>query len=138
MKEDGKSAKTIRNHHAAISAALHQGVRWGWVRANVAEMAEPPRVAHKRVSVPSLDVVRDVIEAAECRDPRLAPFLMIAALTGMRRGELCALRWSDVDLGSGIVNVTRSVVVVPNGLAEKTTKTDADGEWRLTLLGLHC
>ena len=124
MKEDGKSAKTIRNHHAVISAALHQGVRWGWVRSNVAEMAKPPRVAHKRVSVPSLDLVRNVIEAAERRDPRLAPLLMLAALTGMRRGELCALRWSDVDLASGTVHVTRSVVVVPKGLKEKATKTD--------------
>ncbi len=124
MKEEGKSAKTIRNHHAVISAALHQGVRWGWVRSNVAEMAKPPRVAHKRVSVPSLDVVRDVIEAAEQRDPRLAPMLMLAALTGMRRGELCALRWSDVDLDTATINVTRSVVVVPSGLREKTTKTD--------------
>ncbi len=83
----------------------------------MAEMAKPPRVAHKRVSVPSLDVVHDVIEAAERRDPRLAP-------TGMRRGELCALRWSDVDLDTGTLHVTRSVVVVPSGLAEKTTKTD--------------
>jgi integrase len=49
---------------------------------------------------------------------------MLAALTGMRRGELCALRWSDVDLGAGVVHVTRSMVVVPNGLAEKSTKTD--------------
>jgi integrase len=124
MKEDGKSAKTIRNHHAVISSALHQGVRWGWVRANVAETAKPPRIAHKRVSAPSLDTVRNVIEAAERRDDRLAPMLMLAALTGMRRGELCALRWSDVDLDSATIQVSRSVVVVPNGLAEKTTKTD--------------
>jgi integrase len=48
---------------------------------------------------------------------------MLAALTGMRRGELCALRWSDVDVDTGTINVTRSVVVVPNGVAEKTTKT---------------
>ncbi len=49
-----------------------------------------------------------VIEAAEERDPRLAPLLMLAALTGMRRGELCALRWTDVDLerrGAGGVPV---------------------------------
>ena len=41
MKDAGKSPKTIRNHHAIIAAALHQGVRWGWVRTNVAEMAKP-------------------------------------------------------------------------------------------------
>lgn len=58
-----------------------------------------------------------MIDAAERRDPRLA------ALTGMRRGELCALRWSDIDLEAGTMEVARSVVVVPGGLAEKTPKT---------------
>ena len=43
MKEEGRSPKTIRNHHAIISSALHQGVRWEWVRENVAEKAKPPR-----------------------------------------------------------------------------------------------
>jgi integrase len=76
------------------------------------------------VQAPSVDVVRDVIEEAERRDPRLAPLLMLAALTGMRRGELCALRWTDVDLTRGVIEVARSVVVVEGGLAEKSTKTD--------------
>jgi integrase len=65
-----------------------------------------------------------VIDTAEMRDPRLAPLLMLAALTGMRRGELCALRWTDVDLVRGELDVSRSIVVVPGGLAEKTTKND--------------
>jgi integrase len=70
-----------------------------------------------------VEAVRSVIEAAEERDPRLAPLLMLAALTGMRRGELCALRWTDVDFERGELDVSRSVVVVPGGLAEKGTKT---------------
>ena len=130
MKDAGKTPKTIRNHHAAISAALHQGVRWGWVRSNVAELARPPRIAQQRVHAPSIDVVREVIEAAERRDARLAPLLMLAALTGMRRGELCALRWSDVDLEHGVVEVARSLVVIPGGVAEKTTKTDRSRTYR--------
>ena len=124
MKAEGKVAKTIRNHHAIISSALHQAVRWGWARSNVAELAKPPRVAHRRVTAPSVDDVRAIIVAAEERDPRLAPLLMLGALTGMRRGELCALRWSDVKLDVGEIEVARSLVVVPGGLAEKTTKTD--------------
>jgi integrase len=123
MKEDGRSPKTIRNHHAIISSALHQAVRWGWIRENVAEKAKPPRISMKRVKAPSVEAVRSVIEAAEDRDPRLAPLLMLAALTGMRRGELCALRWTDVDFERGQLDVSRSVVVVPGGLAEKGTKT---------------
>ena len=124
MKDAGKSPKTIRNHHAIIATALHQGVRWGWVRTNVAEMAKPPRVSQSRVTAPSLEVVREVIEGAERRDPRLAPLLMLAALTGMRRRELCALRRSDVDLSVGTIDVAKSLVVAPGGLVEKSTKTN--------------
>ncbi|MGA2835107.1 MAG: site-specific integrase [Acidimicrobiales bacterium] len=136
MKDAGASPKTIRNHHAIIAAALHQGVRWGWVRYNVAERAKPPRVEHHQVHAPSVDEVRKVIEAAESRDPRLAPLLMLAALTGMRRGELCALRWSDVNLQLGIVHVARSLVVVPGGLAEKTTKTGRSRKVALDPFGI--
>jgi integrase len=136
MKDAGRSPKTIRNHHAIISAALHQGVRWGWVKNNVAERAKPPRVAHHRVHAPSVEVVRDVIEEAERRDPRLAPLLMLAALTGMRRGELCALRWTDVDLELGVLEVSRSVVVVVGGLAEKSTKTDRSRKVALDVVGI--
>jgi integrase len=71
-----------------------------------------------------VEAVRSVIEAAEERDPRLAPLLMLAALTGMRRGELCALRWTDVDLERRELDMARSLVVVPGGTTEKTTKTD--------------
>lgn len=136
MKDASKSPKTIRNHHAVVSAALHQGVRWGWARTNVARQAKPPRVAHRRVQAPSVDVVRDVIEEAERRDLRLAPLLMLAALTGMRRGELCALRWTDVDLTRGVIEVARSVVVVEGGLAEKSTKTDRSRKVALDPVGV--
>jgi integrase len=136
MKASGKSTKTIRNHHALIAAALHQAVRWGWVKTNVAERAKPPRVPRTQVSAPSVEVVRQVIEEAENRDLRLAPLLMLAALTGMRRGELCALRWTDLDLTLGIVEVSRSVVVVPGGLAEKSTKTDRARKLALDAVGI--
>lgn len=116
-------AKTIRNYHAIISSALHQGVRWEWVRENVAEKAKPPRISQRRVTAPSIEAVRSVIEAAEDRDPRLAPLLMLAALTGMRRGELCALRWTDVDFERGELDVSRALVVVPGAVAEQGTKT---------------
>jgi len=142
MKETGRSPKTIRNHHAIISSVLHQGVRWGWVRENIAEKAKPPRVIQQRVTAPSVEEVRLVIEEAEDRDPRLAPLLMLAALTGMRRGELCALRWTDVDFERCELDVSRSVMVVPGGIAEKGTKTHrfrtvALDEVGLALLLLH-
>jgi integrase len=61
---------------------------------------------------------------------------MLAALTGLRRGELCALRWTDVDLQLGIIEVSRSLVVVPGGLAEKTTKTGRSRKVALDAFGI--
>jgi len=54
----------------------------------------------------------------------------------MRRGELCALRWSDVDFELGTLDVSRSVVVVVGGVAEKTTKTDRSRKVALDIVGL--
>ncbi|HTX01896.1 MAG TPA: site-specific integrase [Acidimicrobiales bacterium] len=124
LKARGLSARTVHHYHATISAALHQAVRWGWVRQNVASLAKAPKIVHHRVSVPSVALVRRVVEVAEERDPEVAALLMFAALTGMRRGELCGLRWSDVELELGRVEVARSVVVVSGGVAEKSTKTN--------------
>ena len=126
----GRSPKTIRNHHAIISSALHQAVRWGWVRDKrrregeaAAGLAAPGQGSLGRGRPGSHRGGRGA-------RPRLAPLLMLAALTGMRRGELCALRWTDVDLERGSSTCRESVVVVPGGLAEKTTKTDRSaGVW---------
>ena len=57
MKEEGRSPKTIRNYHAIISSALHQGVRWEWVRENVAEKAKPPRVSQQRITAGRVRIV---------------------------------------------------------------------------------
>lgn len=136
LKKKNRSAKTIRNYHGIISSALHQAVRWGWVRENVAEHAKPPRLAQQRVKAPAVDVVRQIITKAEERDPRLAPLFMLGALTGMRRGELCALRWTDVHLDRRELDIARSVVIVAGGLSEKATKNDRLRRVALDKVGL--
>jgi integrase len=136
MKHQELSPKTIRNCHAVISSALHQAVRWGWVRENVADRAKPPRLTQRRIQAPSVEAVKSLVEVAERRDPRLAAMLMLGALTGLRRGELCALRWTDVDLEVGRLEVSRSVVVVTGGVMEKSTKTSRDRRVALDEVGV--
>ena len=124
LKKRGLSGKTIWNHHATISAALNLAVRWDWVDRNVAKRAEPPSKRHRRIDAPSPADVRRLVEVATERSPSLGTLILLGALTGMRRGEICGLRWSDVDLDDGGLEVTQSVVAVPGGLAAKSTKTD--------------
>lgn len=142
LADAGKAPSTIRQHHAILSGALGQAVKWGWVPANVARSASPPKVRAARVQPPTAEEVRQLIDVAEARDPTLAALVMLAALTGARRGELCALRWTDVDLAGGRLHIARAVILVEKGVLEKDTKTHASrtvalGEAGTALLQLH-
>ena len=64
-----------------------------------------------------------MIAAAEPDDPVIATAVALAALTGCRRGELCALRWSDVDLVTGKMHVSQAYTPVNGGHSETDTKT---------------
>jgi integrase len=123
LKMKGLSAKTIRNYHVTISGALTLAVRWEWVDRNVATRAQPPSIPQRGIDAPSPEDVLRLVEAAGERRPPLGTLILLGALTGMRRGELCGLRWSSIDLLGRSIEVSRSVVVVPEGLAEKSTKT---------------
>ena len=77
-----------------------------------------------QVEAPTVEQVRDIIKAAEEKDPTLATLIRLAALTGGRRGELCALRWSDIDFDAGTLTISRSIYrTADGGWAEKGTKT---------------
>ncbi len=89
---------TIRRVHGIIRRALTQGVRWGWITHNPAIDASPPRVPMKELKPPDPDQVVRLFHLAQESDPELATFIMLAASSGARRGELLALRWSDIDL----------------------------------------
>jgi len=124
--QDGKplSAATVRQVHAILRRALQQGIRWGWISTNPAALASPPRVRAPQLQPPDPDEVVRLIEEAATDDPDLGCFLHVAATTGARRGELCGLRWRDVDLTAGTITITRSVVEAAHGVVvEKDTKT---------------
>ena len=77
--------------------------------------------AHRRVrpkEIPSPDVVQQLIVGGGARgQPVFAAAIAIAATTGLRRGELAGLRWSDIDLAAGRLHVRRAI------------KNDLDGSW---------
>ncbi len=114
---------TVRRVHGIIRRALSQGVRWGWITHNPAVDASPPRVPLKELKPPDPDQVVRVFHLAQESDPELATFIMLAASSGARRGELLALRWSDIDLERGRLSIERGLVRVRDDLIEQGTKT---------------
>ena len=123
---DGKplSSATVHQVHAIIHRALQQGIRWGWINTNPAALASPPRVRPPQLSPPDPNAVIKLLETAAAQDPDLGCFLHVAATTGARRGEMCGLRWRDVDLETGTMTISRSVVEAAHSvIVEKDTKT---------------
>lgn len=97
MKKAGRSVYVVRQCHSAIRAALEMGVRYGWVTVNVGKIARPPKLPHNEVTAPTGAEMRQLVLEIEKTDPDLAYMVLLAGLTGCRRGELCALRWADWD-----------------------------------------
>lgn len=108
---DGLKRDTMRRYFAPLRTALEQAVRWGWIETNPATSASMPRGApSERHQPPSPEVVFELIEAARSReDFVMAAAVWLAFAAGMRRGEIAALEWSDVDLAAGTINVTGSM-----------------------------
>lgn len=106
------SSATVKKVHTAVRLALKQGTKWKWITENPAVHATPPKVAKSEPSPPTPDEARRFIDAALLLDPDWSCYLRVAAALGARRGELCALRWSALDLEAGEVSIRASVIVV--------------------------
>ncbi|MGH9107755.1 MAG: tyrosine-type recombinase/integrase [Acidimicrobiales bacterium] len=120
----GLSPASVRRRHAVVHATLDRAVKWGVVAANAADRATPPGPIPTVVSAPAVDVVEQLISTAESGgNTVLATAVALAAVTGARRGELCALRWSDVDWSKRVLHIRHSLTVLRRVATVGPTKT---------------
>ncbi len=121
MIEDGMSPTTAHHAHAVLHRALADAVRWGMVSRNVAGLVRPPRVTSPEMKTLTAEEVRILCRAAA--GSRFEALYVLAVTTGMRQGELLALKWSAVNLEQGVVRVTGTVTRTKSGLAITPPKT---------------
>jgi integrase len=120
MTEAGVTVHQLRQCHASLRAALSTGQRWGWVPTNAAALARAPRVPKKDPVAPTIAEVSALVRALEVQDPDLACIVILGSLTGLRRGELCGLRWGDIE--GTTLHVRRSWVMANGNLHLKLPK----------------
>ena len=125
------SANSVRHIHSVLHRALEQGIAWDWIAYNPARRATPPPARRPSIHLPSADEVVRLIEAARTVNLSLPIFLRLAAVTGARRGELCALQWQHVDFQRQTLHIAGQVSHTAAGPVQRPTKTHA--ERRLTL-----
>ena len=122
------SRKTVRHVAGLVSSAFSRAERWGLVSANPVTRSEPP-VPKKHRGI-ALTPAQQVLIFESASGPWcMAAFLEFAAATGARRGEILALRWSDIQ--DGRVVITRSLTQTRQVLEFKDTKTERPRDLRV-------
>ncbi|MEP7112315.1 MAG: tyrosine-type recombinase/integrase [Ilumatobacteraceae bacterium] len=122
---DGRplAAKTVANTHVVLHKALADAVRLELLDHNVVAAVSPPRVPRPELSVWTVDQLRDFLSVASSH--RLSAAFVLLATTGMRRGEVLGLRWSDIDFNDRSVSIVRTLTVVAGRPVVTTPKTTA-------------
>ncbi len=119
---NGLAPRTITFIHAVLHSALENAVKWGLVSRNVAKLVSLPRTQRYEAKTLTAEEAKKLIETAQ--ESRIEVLLVVAVTTGMRRGELLALHWDDVDFEQGVVYVHRTVNrVTGHGFKETEPKT---------------
>lgn len=110
---------TVHRIRGVVHAALEQAVRWDWISRNPAARTEPIEGGSAEIVPPAgADLQRLLAHLAD-HDPDVATFVRLAAVTGRRRGELCALRWSDLDVDRRELVVSRTLAKGRDGWVER-------------------
>jgi len=115
-RADGKgglSARSVVYHHRILSKTLGYAVKMGVVVRNVADVVQPPRVQRVTMSTLSSEEATRFLDAA--RETDYYVYLATLLYTGLRRGELLALRWRNLDLDSGTLTVVETAYKLGNG-----------------------
>ena len=106
LLDGGMSPATVHYVHRTLRRALGQAERWRLVTSNAAALVTPPRPEPVEMHTLTVEQVRRLLEIAPDRD---RPLYLLAISTGMRLGELLALRWADVDLDRGSLRVVATL-----------------------------
>jgi integrase len=117
----GLSPRTVGHMHRVLKQALGQAVKWKELTHNPADAVDPPKVDWKPMQTYDLPQTVELIDAV--RDTPLLVPAVLAVLCGLRRGEICALRWRNVDLVTGQISVVESLEQTKAGLRFKSPKS---------------
>jgi integrase len=137
-RRDGKgglSPRTVGHMHRILRQALQQAIRWQILARNPADAVRPPKV--ERSKMRALDPSETAALLDALHSTRLFMPVLLAITTGMRRGEITALRWRAVDLANAQLAVVASAEQTALGVREKETKSGRARTVSLTGLALE-
>jgi integrase len=109
----GLSSTTVRSVHLMLHCAFERAVKERLIQRNPTDDCIAPKVRKVEMHVLSLEHIKSCLDAAARRD--MLPMFYLELVSGLRKGELVALLWSDVDTEHNTISVSKQYVRNPNG-----------------------
>jgi integrase len=128
--DSGLSANTVQRIHALLHKALKQAVNDGLIPRNVTDAVTAPRQSRKEIQAFTPKQARAFLDTA--KDDRLGALYLLAIHTGLRQGELLGLKWEDVDLERGVLQVRRILSAAKGSPSFTNPKNNKSRSVRLT------
>ena len=123
MLDKGLSPKNIRDTFNNINAAMKKAVVLRYIPYNPCEGVELPKLKKYRAKVYDNDMIHTLLEIAYDTDMYLP--ILLGALLGLRRGEMLALRWDNIDLKNKVIHIRSNMVNGEDGFIIKAPKSEA-------------
>ncbi len=120
----GMKPKGVQLVRTVLSGAVNYAISMGYVRHNPVRDVKAPPIPQKEVVPPSAETVSVMLQLAEGEEHPLFPAIFVQACTGVRRGEVLALTWDDVDLDRAEIRIERSLGRRSRGLVVDPPKTE--------------
>lgn len=123
-KTGGYADKTIQHIHRLIRSILEKAVQWQMIAINPASRIQPPKVTKREVDFYSDEEIKLLLIALKDEPIKYKTIVILALHTGLRRSEIAALEWNDLDFDNHLIYINKAAVYTPEkGRIVKDTKT---------------
>lgn len=117
------SSTSVLKYHTLLSSMFSTAVKWQVILSNPCDRVEPPKKARKEANYIDERQAAQLIECLSKEPLRYRAAIMLLLYSGMRRGELCGLEWSDIDFKNNLVSITKAGLYLPTvGIFDDTPK----------------
>lgn len=127
IKEVPIAPKTRLHYFRLLSSIMHKAVVWDYIKENVCNRVEAPRLEKKEAPFVDVDTIKTILKLLESEPIEKRAIITLTIYTGLRRGELCGLCWSDgIDFENKMLKVVRSSQYISDkGIIDKEPKTES-------------
>lgn len=116
---------SMYNLYKVVNVMFNQAIRWEIMDKNPNLKANKPKREHKEKRFYDINQVKILLDVLDKESVKYKTLIQLALDSGARRSELCALRWSDINMDTRMMSITKSLKVVEGVIDEKTTKTES-------------